>query len=173
MQAAALDPVSKVSVTLTTTPQMPAQVYTVTVNGVRDRTPGHIPIAPNSTASFMAVPLSGVFGNVPEVRNHVPLYSLNIPNVAMNGGNLAFAINKAFTQPRAAPTIIPARKQSSASKMESVDNISALRKNFMTKAEQTALNPKTDPIERSIPAVMITIHSPNAIIAIKENALAT
>jgi len=53
---AALDPLNKLSVTLTTSPLTPTTVYTVTVNGVKDRTPAQLTIAPNSTAVFVVSP---------------------------------------------------------------------------------------------------------------------
>jgi autotransporter-associated beta strand protein len=50
---AELDPVTKVRVTLTTTPQLPNVIYTATVHSVRDRTTNQLVIATNSTVPFV------------------------------------------------------------------------------------------------------------------------
>ena len=76
---AALDPVTKAAVTLTTTPQAAYTPYTVTVNNVRDRSAPANLIAANSTATFFSSPSRGPFGNVPEARNYSLVYSLDIP----------------------------------------------------------------------------------------------
>ena len=52
---AALDPVTKRSITLTTSAQAPGRLYTVTVSGVRDRTPAQTLIAPSSTVDFSSL----------------------------------------------------------------------------------------------------------------------
>ena len=80
--AAALEAASKAKVTLTTTPQTPGTLYTVTVNGIRDRTDAHTEIAPDSTATFRAYYAQGVFNNVREAANYTLIYTLPIPNRA-------------------------------------------------------------------------------------------
>jgi len=86
---AALDPVSKAEVTMTTTLQAPGTLYTLTVNGVRDRTDAHNEIAPNSQATFTSDYVSGVFNNVPEAAGYTLIYTLPIPNKANFRGNNA------------------------------------------------------------------------------------
>ncbi|MHC1766869.1 MAG: immunoglobulin domain-containing protein [Verrucomicrobiia bacterium] len=69
--AAELDAATKRTITLTTTAQLQDTVYTVTVNGVRDRTPARNVIAANSQASFRS-------GNVAEAVNFDLVYSLPV-----------------------------------------------------------------------------------------------
>ena len=52
VSAASLDPVTKRTVTLTTSAQTPGEIYTLTVSGVRDRTTQQTLIAPQSKAMF-------------------------------------------------------------------------------------------------------------------------
>ena len=80
---AVLEPNNKLKVTLTTSLQTPATTYTVTVNGLRDRTAGQVPIAPNSTASFTSSRARGIVNNVPEAADYSLVYSLDIPNSAI------------------------------------------------------------------------------------------
>jgi lysophospholipase L1-like esterase len=80
VQAAALDAATKTEVTLTTTRQNPSTLYTVTVNGLWDRTPAHTAIASNSTTSFKSLAGRGVAINVAESTNYTLVYSLEIPN---------------------------------------------------------------------------------------------
>ncbi len=70
--AAELDVPTKRTITLTTTPQAQDTVYTVTVNGVRDRTPARNAIAANAQASFGS-------GNIAEAVNFDLVYSLPVP----------------------------------------------------------------------------------------------
>ncbi len=66
---------SKRVLTLTTSPQSAGTAYSLTVTGVRDRTPqGHI-IAPGSTASFDS-------GRIAEAVNYTLVYSLDLPSKA-------------------------------------------------------------------------------------------
>ncbi len=61
---AVLDPVSKRSITLTTSTQSPGKLHALTVTGVRDRTPQENLIAPGSTVSCSAFSLvNGSFEN--------------------------------------------------------------------------------------------------------------
>ncbi len=55
---ALLDPVTKRSITLTTSSQASGRLYTLTVSGVRDRTPAQTLIAPGSTVGFSSLTLS-------------------------------------------------------------------------------------------------------------------
>ncbi len=79
---ATLDPVTKVSVTLTTSPQRPSATYTVTVNGLCDRTTNQTLIASNSTVAFTTAPTHGARNNVAEAADYTLVYSLDIPNTA-------------------------------------------------------------------------------------------
>ncbi|MCX6923022.1 MAG: SGNH/GDSL hydrolase family protein, partial [Verrucomicrobia bacterium] len=79
---AVLDPVTKRDVTLTTSLQGASGQYTLTVNGVHDRTTNQTPIVPDSTLAFWSSGSgeSGVFNNVREAAGYQLVYSLNIPN---------------------------------------------------------------------------------------------
>ncbi len=88
-----LDPVTKATVTLTTTPQQASTPYVVSVNGVKDRTPLHVPVAANSTISFTSSPSRGVFENVPEAANYSLVYSLDIPNAPNYLAGLTYNID--------------------------------------------------------------------------------
>ena len=79
---ATLDPVTKTLVTLSTAPQTPGVLYTLTVSGVSDRTASHLTISAGSMATFVAVPLHGVVNNIPGAKNWTMVYSLDIPNTA-------------------------------------------------------------------------------------------
>lgn len=92
---ASLDPIGKTTVTLTTTPQQPKTEYTVTVNGVFERSGFNTPIAPNSTIAFTSSTVPGVFYNVPEASNYALVYSLNIPNTPKYNGGIEYDINLA------------------------------------------------------------------------------
>ena len=77
---ATLDPTTQSTVTLTTTPLQPSTLYTLTVNGVHDRTTNHLQIATNTTTTFTSPPGRGAIDNVPEAAKYALVYSLNIPN---------------------------------------------------------------------------------------------
>ncbi len=85
--SATLDPVTKTRVALITSPQTPSMLYTSVVSNVRDRTASAAPIAPNSSVTFRALPVNGVYNNVPEAVNYNLVYSLNIPAVASYAAN--------------------------------------------------------------------------------------
>lgn len=88
ISAAELDPATKRTVTLTTSQQSLNTLYTVTVNGVRDRTPQHNTIASNSTGSFRSA-------DVNEAVNYELVYSLKIPDEAdFNWRNIPYLIDK-------------------------------------------------------------------------------
>ncbi len=80
IKSATLDPVTKQTVTLATTPQQPFTYYTLTVNGVHDRTTNNLPLTPNSTLTFQSSAGHGAMVNVPEAAGYTLVYSLNIPN---------------------------------------------------------------------------------------------
>jgi hypothetical protein len=84
-----LDAASKAKMILTTSSLTPGTLYTVTVNGVRDRTDAHAEIAPDSTATFRTPYVSGVFNNVPEAEDYTLIYTLPIPNRANFRGSNA------------------------------------------------------------------------------------
>jgi lysophospholipase L1-like esterase len=90
---AALEPLNKQTVTLTTTLQQPRTAYTATVNGVRARGGSQMPIAPNSTASFTSSPARGAVANVAEAGEYSLVYSLNIPVSPNYGGGVSYDID--------------------------------------------------------------------------------
>ncbi|MCX6928549.1 MAG: hypothetical protein NT154_35870 [Verrucomicrobia bacterium] len=90
---AALDPITKATVTLTTTRQQPRTPYTVTVNGVFERGGSHTPIAPNSTITFTSSPPRGATLNVPEAANYALVYSLDIPLSPNYSGGIAYDLD--------------------------------------------------------------------------------
>ncbi len=92
---AALDPIGKATITLTTSPQQPKTQYTVTVNGVFERSGFNTPIAPNSTIVFTSSTVPGVFYNVPGATNYSLVYSLNIPSTPNYASGLEYDINLA------------------------------------------------------------------------------
>ena len=53
----------------------------MTVNGVRDLTSAHLPIAPSSTTTFLSsIAARGAINNVAEATDYSLVYSLDIPN---------------------------------------------------------------------------------------------
>ncbi len=96
VSAASLDLATKTIVTLTTTaaPQ-PGSGYTVTVNGLKDRSSNQTLIAANSTASFSTISSAtggGVHANVPESVNWTLVASLDVPTAtAYNNSNILYA----------------------------------------------------------------------------------
>lgn len=82
--AASLD-ASKRVVTLTTSPQTRGVSYTITVNGVVDRTPGANPLPANSTVSFFGATQRGYLNNVPESSGYTLVQSLDVPALATYG----------------------------------------------------------------------------------------
>ena len=79
---ASLDDASKRVITLVTTAQRPGADYTLSVNGVRDRTTAQRFIASNSNIHFIAAPVRGVLTNAPESAAYEQVYTLNIPTTA-------------------------------------------------------------------------------------------
>ena len=92
--AATLDPLNKYTVTLTTTPQTPLVSYTVTVNGISDRGSPALAIAPNSTASFVALRRRGALNNVAEAPPYVLVYSLDIPNTPNYSAGITYTVDQ-------------------------------------------------------------------------------
>jgi hypothetical protein len=91
---ASLDPVTRLVVTLTTSPQQPLTAYTVTVNGVRDQTSAHLSVAANSTASFKSsLAGRGAARNVPESAAYSLVYSLDIPDSASYPNSVTYDID--------------------------------------------------------------------------------
>jgi hypothetical protein len=76
---AALDPVFRREVTLTTTPQIPSHTYVLGVSNVGDLTASHRRIASGASLTFVAAPTAGALNNVPEATNYTLVYSLTIP----------------------------------------------------------------------------------------------
>ncbi len=83
VQKAVLNPTTLAEVTLTTSIQAPSVLYTLTVNGVTDRTLARQEIAPDSTATFYSQARSGLTNNVPEAVDFRPIYTLPIPNLGV------------------------------------------------------------------------------------------
>jgi len=94
VQGAVLDAATKREITLTTTPQKPSTSYTLTVNGVHDRTAAQLSIVPDSTAVFESLAASGAVVNVPEATNYMLVYSLAIPNMPNYASGLAYDIDR-------------------------------------------------------------------------------
>ena len=79
VSAAVLDATKRV-VTLTTNLQTIGTQYTLTVNGVVDRTtPVPLPMAPDTTVAFYPARPRGYLNNVPESLGYTLAYSLDIP----------------------------------------------------------------------------------------------
>ena len=92
---ATLDPLTQVTVTLVTSAQTPETSYTVTVNGVTDRTAQHLAIATNATAAFRSsVASRGVTHNVAEAADYTLVYSLAIPDVADYSSSITYDVDQ-------------------------------------------------------------------------------
>ncbi len=94
VHGAALDSVSRREVTLVTTSLQPSTAYTLTVNGVQDRTKNRLPIAPNASIAFRTSPGRGASNNVPEAANYTLVYSLNIPHSPNYSGGLTYDLDR-------------------------------------------------------------------------------
>lgn len=81
ISSAVLDSVKR-TVTLTTSPQAVGTAYTLTVNGVSDRTPAALNLPANTTFNFFAPTPRGFLNNVPESAGFTLAYSLDIPAAA-------------------------------------------------------------------------------------------
>ena len=74
---AAIDPLSRQFVTLTTATMTPGVTYTAIVNNVHDRSSSNSAIiATNSLATFQGPAVNGVFNNVSDATNYSLVYSL-------------------------------------------------------------------------------------------------
>jgi lysophospholipase L1-like esterase len=86
---AVLDPVTKRTITLTTSAQSPATLYSLSVTGVRDRTAAHQVIAPGSTIAYSSFTLAnGSFedgGTAWTMTGNHIVYDTNPPYVASDG----------------------------------------------------------------------------------------
>ncbi len=81
ISAAVLDAARR-TVTLTTSQQTLGTGYTVTVNGITDRTPAALALPASTTATFFAQTPRGYLNNVPESAEYSLAYSLDIPTAA-------------------------------------------------------------------------------------------
>ena len=79
--AAVLDATKRV-VTLTTSPQTRGVNYTVTVNGVVDRTAGANALPANTTVQFFGATQRGYLNNVVESAGYTLVQSLDVPAIA-------------------------------------------------------------------------------------------
>lgn len=84
VSAAVLD-ASKRVVTLTTSPQTRGTAYTITVNGVVDRTVAANALPANSTVNFYGATQRGYLNNVPESACYTLVQSLDVPTTANFG----------------------------------------------------------------------------------------
>ena len=82
-----------------------------------------------------------------------------MPSVAMKGGRRALAIISPFSRPISAPAASPARTAGSDGEPRR-----------SSRAETSPAKAITEPTDRSMPAVMMTRHSPKALMAIQEKA---
>ena len=108
---ATLDSATKRSITLTTSPQSPATIYSLSVSGVRDRTPQQTLISPGSMANFASLQLleNGSFeqvtGLIPDhwtvSGNHVIETSDTYPNRSSTDGTKMAAFNAFQLTPNA------------------------------------------------------------------------
>ncbi|MEO8617436.1 MAG: Ig-like domain-containing protein [Luteolibacter sp.] len=86
---AVLDPITKRTITLTTSTQTPGVVYTLAVTGVRDRTPAQTQIAPGAAVTYSSYYLiNGSFeaGETPwTMTGNYLVYANNAPYLASDG----------------------------------------------------------------------------------------
>ena len=85
---------AKRQVTLTTTPQLPSAFYTLTVNGVTDRTAAQQQIAPDSTVVFKSLAGRGAVANVAEAADYTLVYSLAIPNLPNYANGVVYDLDQ-------------------------------------------------------------------------------
>lgn len=95
--SAALDPLTKVRVTLTTTPQPAGAYRTLTLTGLADRTALHVPMPAGAVAPFFPVTGYGARVNVPEAGDYTLAYSIALPNsAAFNSTGAAYRVDNHF-----------------------------------------------------------------------------
>lgn len=90
---AVLDASTKQQITLLTSPQKPSTSYTVTVNGIHDRTSAQTEIATNSTITFTSLAGRGASINVAESANYQLVYSLDIPDMPNYADDLSYTVD--------------------------------------------------------------------------------
>lgn len=93
VSAAVLDAPKRV-ITLTTSEQAPGGSYTITVNGVVDRTANALPLPANTLVNFNTAIPRGYLNHVPESTGYTLAYSLDIPSLANYGaGAVPYAVD--------------------------------------------------------------------------------
>jgi autotransporter-associated beta strand protein len=92
ISSAVLDASRRV-VTLTTSAQTGGTTYTVTVNGVVDRTAAANPLPANSTATFQPALVRGYANNVPESAAYSLVYSLDIADASIFNAAVPYAVD--------------------------------------------------------------------------------
>ncbi|MCX6928550.1 MAG: GDSL-type esterase/lipase family protein, partial [Verrucomicrobia bacterium] len=85
---------AKRQVTLTTTPQLPSTLYTLTINGVTDRTTAQLQIVPGTSVVFKSPPGRGAVANVAEAIDYSLVYSLDIPNQPNYASGVVYDIDQ-------------------------------------------------------------------------------
>ena len=84
-------------IALTTSAQTPGTNYTVSVTGVRDRSPGGNPILPAASAVFTAYTPPAALGNVAETSGYNLIYKLAIPTATpqWNANTIPYGVDEA------------------------------------------------------------------------------
>lgn len=90
---AVLDELTKQQITLLTSLQKPSTSYSVTVNGIHDRTAAQTEIATNSTINFTSLAGRGANINVAESANYQLVYSLDIPDMPNYADGLSYTVD--------------------------------------------------------------------------------
>lgn len=90
---AVLDAATKREVTITTSPQQPFTPYSVTVNGVYDRTTERLKISTDSIITFKSLAARGANANVAEAANYKLVYSLDIPDKPNYSNELVYTLD--------------------------------------------------------------------------------
>lgn len=91
---ASLDTATQREITLTTSPQQPSTTYSITVNGVHDRTSAQLQIPPDTTVTFKSLAGRGATANVPEAADYQLVYSLDIPDAPNYSTGITYAIDR-------------------------------------------------------------------------------
>ena len=90
---AVLDRATRREVTLTTSLQRPFTTYSMTINGVRDRTEAQLEISTNATTSFNSIARPGAGSTVAEASRYKLVYSLDIPDMPDYADGLAYTLD--------------------------------------------------------------------------------
>ena len=86
-----------------------------------------------------------------------------VPSVAINGGMAVNAISEPFSMPINKPTVMPARIGHITGRSVSAGNTARGKSDTCARlAETTAVAATTEPEERSMPLVMMTMFTPTA-----------